>query len=303
MTLGTVIAGWDGSEHSRDAVRFAEVVARAAGAHMKVVYVYRYDTPHQSSAAEVRMHLHAAAMHKLGEAERSLPYGSRATIHAVGARSVVQGLHDFAESEQADLVILGATTKGALELHAIGSVAERLLRGAPCAVAVAPRGYAHEENPGLRVIGVAYDGSDEAAHAVELAAGLARATSATLKLIEIVERRPPPAVGMSAVYTLQDSDESYHDAVRRNLEKLAESLPPELRVQTILADGDAAPEIIERAGILSLLVMGSRGYGPVRRALLGSVSAPVLRAAPCPVLVVPRAGAHVAAATPRTTAV
>jgi nucleotide-binding universal stress UspA family protein len=61
-----------------------------------------------------------------------------------------------------------------------------------------------------------------------------------------------------------------------------------LRTQVVLADGDPAPQLVERAEQLSLLVTGSRGYGPVRRAVLGGVSAQVLRALPCPVLVVPR---------------
>jgi hypothetical protein len=39
-----------------------------------------------------------------------------------------------------------------------------------------------------------------------------------------------------------------------------------------------------------LLVLGSRGYGPVRRVLLGSVSGELVRGAACPVLVVPRPG-------------
>jgi nucleotide-binding universal stress UspA family protein len=37
-----------------------------------------------------------------------------------------------------------------------------------------------------------------------------------------------------------------------------------------------------------LLVLGSRGYGPVARVLLGSVSRRVVADAPCPVLVVAR---------------
>ena len=43
--------------------------------------------------------------------------------------------------------------------------------------------------------------------------------------------------------------------------------------------------------------MGSRGYGAVRRALLGSVSAPLVRSAPCPVLVVPATEAEPQRAT------
>jgi nucleotide-binding universal stress UspA family protein len=38
---------------------------------------------------------------------------------------------------------------------------------------------------------------------------------------------------------------------------------------------------------LDLLVMGSRGYGPIGRVLLGGVSNRVIRSAACPVEVVP----------------
>ncbi len=38
----------------------------------------------------------------------------------------------------------------------------------------------------------------------------------------------------------------------------------------------------------TILVVGSRGYGPLRRVLLGSVSTQLVKSAPCPVLVVPR---------------
>ena len=46
-----------------------------------------------------------------------------------------------------------------------------------------------------------------------------------------------------------------------------------------------------RDALLDLLVIGSRGYGPVRRTLLGGVSAEVTRTSACPVLVVPRGAA------------
>ena len=53
-------------------------------------------------------------------------------------------------------------------------------------------------------------------------------------------------------------------------------------------DGDPAEVLVERAGGLDLRVVGSRGYGPVRHALLGTVSWRSRRGSACPVLVVPR---------------
>jgi hypothetical protein len=63
-----------------------------------------------------------------------------------------------------------------------------LLHGAPCAVAIAPRGYrehAHE----IRAIAVGFDGSAESGLALMAASELAAATGATLKLISVAE--PP----------------------------------------------------------------------------------------------------------------
>ena len=58
--------------------------------------------------------------------------------------------------------------------------------------------------------------------------------------------------------------------------------------ETKLAEGDPAAVLADQGVELDLLVLGSRGYGPVRATLLGAVSAEVMRTAPCPVVVTPR---------------
>jgi nucleotide-binding universal stress UspA family protein len=47
-------------------------------------------------------------------------------------------------------------------------------------------------------------------------------------------------------------------------------------------------ELVAASHELDLLVLGSRGYGPLRRLLLGRVGSGVLRGAACPVLAIPR---------------
>jgi nucleotide-binding universal stress UspA family protein len=263
VALEKIIIGCDETAASRDAVRFGGLVARSAGAAVILANVYRDDR--------------AVALDLLDEAERRVPYGTRAEMCAVRSGSPAHGLHHLAQTLGADLIVVGRrrNTRGQ----------STFVTGAPCAVAVAPSGFADDPDPGLRVVGVAFDGSSESRAAVELARDVALVAGAAIQLIGVAQEPPKPTVGMTGAWVAADFD--YRAALRSELESVADQLPPELRTQVVVADGDPRVTLIDRAAPLSLLVMGSHGRGPFRRALLGSVSAAVLRDLPCPVLVVP----------------
>jgi nucleotide-binding universal stress UspA family protein len=75
----------------------------------------------------------------------------------------------------------------------------------------------------------------------------------------------------------------------RVIEEGLHSVDNALAAEPVRLDGDPALELTrECAEGVDLLVVGSRGYGPVARVLLGSVSRKVAQEAPCPVLVVRR---------------
>ena len=58
-----------------------------------------------------------------------------------------------------------------------------------------------------------------------------------------------------------------------------------------VAVGTAVDELVELSRTVDLLVVGSRAWGPVRRTLIGSTAAKLMRRAHCPVLVLPRGAA------------
>ena len=111
------------------------------------------------------------------------PDGERA--EALQSSSPARGLHDLAEREQADLIIVGSSERGALGRLTAGSTAHSLLSGAPCAVAVAPAGYAERPEQRLETIGVAYDGRPESDVALESAIDLARSAGARVHLVTL----------------------------------------------------------------------------------------------------------------------
>ena len=85
------------------------------------------------------------------------------------------------------------------------------------------------------------------------------------------------------------ADEGDRDDHAQQLDELLAELPDDVPVDGVLATGDPAhvlaDEATEDGGVL---FGGSRGYGPLRRVLLGSVSRELVSAVPCAVIVHPR---------------
>jgi nucleotide-binding universal stress UspA family protein len=197
-------------------------------------------------------------------------------------------LQALAEKGEADLIVLGSTHHAAFGSVAPGSVAEHLLHGARCRLVIAPKGYAqldHSQDR-LRVVAVGYDGMAESQAALDEAATLARKFGASMRVIGVMT--PVPAIGAAAA--AQSGAEAGPDFQTR-LHRAVAELEPELRALPVIAKGDPVEKLLDAAEMgVDLLVLGSRGFGPVMRLLIGSVSSRVIRGAPCPVMVVPRPG-------------
>lgn len=190
-------------------------------------------------------------------------------------------------------MVVGSSDRGDLGRVLAGSTGERLLNGSPSPVAVAPKGFASDAGA-LRVIGVAFDGSQEAQMALHEGAGLASELHGTLKLLTVV----PPLdlfTGDSRRHSRHSDAEIEHyrrEEFRRMVEDGAKPVPEEMRATTVLLEGDPPAEIVDAAGRgIDLLVMGSRNYGPIRRVGSGSTAIAVMRRSPCPVIVIPRGAA------------
>ena len=173
-----------------------------------------------------------------------------------------------------------------------GSTAERLLHGAPCPVAVAPKGYGERSDTRPAIIGCGYDGSASAQRALEAARRVAAATGAQLQVIRAFEPLmydvPPGKAPFGGMV-------SYNDAL---LARATEELDAAVaRIETDGAEahikmGDAVRVLTDASEELDLLLVGSRGYGPMHAVLVGGVAGRLVTEAACPVIVFPRSAGH-----------
>jgi nucleotide-binding universal stress UspA family protein len=211
--------------------------------------------------------------------------GELKVVH-VEKGSPADALGALAESGEADLVVLGSTHHAAFGSVAPGAVAEHLLKGARCRLVIAPKGYARQDHSQdrLRVVAVGYDGMAESQAALDEAAMLARKFGGAMRVIGVMTPAPP----MGAAAARQAESQAGPDFQTR-LHRAVAALEPELRALPVIEKGDPVEKLREASDMgVDLLVLGSRGFGPVMRLLIGSVSARVIRGAACPVLVVPR---------------
>jgi nucleotide-binding universal stress UspA family protein len=295
---GTILVGVDEHEQAHDAVALGGALAEALGDDLAVVHVYPLEALAWRGVGGHRVDVGRGVAVGVPGQSPLRDEAKRIVMRAIEGRdaatlplvvpdtSTVAGLHYQAARTGAEMLVLGSSRHGPAGQIAFGSHVASALHGAPCAVAVAPRGLAGSGwTPAT--IAVAYDGSEEADHALELARRLAASTGARVRLIAVVEM-PPLGWGR---YNYRPNWEAYARDARGTAAEALDQAAAEGEETGVRIGADAAKELLAAASEADLMVMGSRAYGPVRRVMAGSVARRVMRDAPCPVIVVPR-GAH-----------
>jgi nucleotide-binding universal stress UspA family protein len=213
----------------------------------------------------------------LDELLAMVPADVPASTEIIDSTSVVRGLHDLAVACGAELLVLGARHRGGLLRALHGDRAADITFTAPCGVAVT---HPARTSGMPQRVGVAWDQSPEASEALEWAVQLVERTGGELTILRVLDPRHR-----------EGTHPGEHDQVRLSAAEEAARLRIAAHARVLW--GNPAPELTAASHELDLLVMGSRAHGPVRRAVLGSVSAHLLHEAHCPVVVMP-SGIHAA---------
>lgn len=198
-----------------------------------------------------------------------------------------QRILEVVTEETADLLVVGTHGRTGLGRVMLGSVADRLVRQAPCPVLTAPPTPGSEHRGEIRRICFATDFSPSAGAAWPWVVALASAANADVDLVHVTfepvaDRHLSPAAISRMAQALQEQGRA---DVERFLERSA--LPRE-RIRVHLARGVAGEQIVHRAReqATDLIVLGTHGWSGVVRWMLGSVAHHVIQTAPCPVLTV-----------------
>ncbi|HWG09372.1 MAG TPA: universal stress protein [Solirubrobacteraceae bacterium] len=281
-----VLVGVDGGANGRDAIALARQLADPEG-KITLAHVHRGDLDPLIAMGRGLLKAEREASSRLLVDER-LATGVEAELREVIALSAGAGLHGQAESQGADLLVVGSSRHGALGRALLGDNARAALNGAPCAVAIASHGYAHEQAK-LATIGVAYDGSPESKAALQAVRTVAAKTGAEVQLRQVVFIPSMSYSGPIPVHL----GEGIQEMVKQGERRVGEITG----VAGKAVYGSPREELEAFSDGVDLLAVGSRSYGPVKRLMFGSTANYLARHAGCSLLVLPR-GVNQQDATP-----
>jgi nucleotide-binding universal stress UspA family protein len=291
-SIRNILLATDGSAGAHRALAAAADLSRRSGAALHLVTAYEFAP---SSVLAYAPYIGPESAWAAFESDaRKLLDSERGRLMALGAS--VDGMYvardpafnavmDVAQTVDADLVVVGSRELDALRRTLEGSVSERVVHSIHRPVLVV-RGAASW--PPAQIL-VGFDDSEGARGAARFAATLARLYKDSS--IELVHAEPLMSAAANA-YLDPDDEREFEQT---SLQELAASLGQIAgrTVGTAAAVGDAADALVacatERPGA-SLIAVGTRGFGPVRRMLLGSVSTRLLHTAHGTLLVVPEHG-------------
>jgi len=290
VNLRNILLATDGSTAAHWALGAAADLARRSGAALHLVTAYEFAPASVLAFApyigpDSAWDTFEEDAQTLLEVERDRVVALGATVGSlhVAREPAFNAVMDVALTVDADLVVVGSRELDGLKRLLVGSVSERVMHCVHRPVLIV-RGGPGCWPPEQVIVG--FDDSEGSRDAALFAATITHLYRDAA--IELVEAEPLVSAAEDRYLSPNDDPMIEHGHLRQFARALA---PVAGRgVDTAIAVGDPAEALIacdaERPGT-SLMVVGTRGLGAVRRLLLGSVSTRLLHAGHAALLVVP----------------
>jgi nucleotide-binding universal stress UspA family protein len=291
----TVVVGYVIGKSGTAPLRLAAETARALHSPLTVASVVPRAWPTPSPArvdAEFAAYAKKLGEESQAEAQNFLSNyapGVQVQHLTVPSRTVGDGLLEAVAEVDAEVLVVGSSSDGALGQVVLGSSTDWLLHASPVPVALTPRGYRGVQSGSPTRITWGYSGSDDSGAIAERVVALANRLNAKLRVISFAIRGRtmfPPEVGLHAEDSLLAQ---WASQLRDSLAQLKANnvVSADTEVEVVMGNGwDQALDAVNWVNG-DLLILGTTSRHNIKGVFLGSHSAKIIRHSPVPVLVLP----------------
>lgn len=293
--LRSVLAATDLTAASDEVLRAAAELARRTGARLHVLHAMEFPPPpyvqQYAEAVSFPARVEAAERALDEQLARTLPEGVEAATRRVEIYAAHRAIAAYAEAVSADVVVLGPHARRALDPGFLGTTADRVIRTVevPCLIV---RGTFRLP---LQQVVVPIDLSERSGGVLDAAFRWGKALGehdgalplpeTELDILHVVPRLFAPAGLPFQRATILPG---MNREVEAALERAGGAASLDVREEVLWGEkADAEIVRFARDAAADLVILATHGHGPVKRALIGGVAAGVVRAAPCPVLLLP----------------
>lgn len=265
ITCDRLVCGLDDTEHATAVMAAAAELAPRLGLRLQAVHSA---DPDRFLGGELRDAALGRGEALLDEVAYAVPRVDR----VVGLGEPVALLR-AALAEGGSLAVIGSRGRGPGHAVAFGSTSSGLVGTARCPVVVVPPRSGDDLARGPSAVVCGVDGSAGGQDALVAAARLAAELGSELVAVNVQAAIGDRHAGL--------------DVVEAAVNRLAIDFPVRMRVE--LGDPAAALAAVAGQQHSAILVVGTRGHGPVRVAFASSVPSRLCASSPVPVVVVPDA--------------
>ena len=296
LSIRHVLCPTDFSTFSERALRYATLLARWSGADLTCLFVLAGPLAPLRDGPPTWVPIGGDPTAMVKMRERLLRFAESASSAGIPVRSLVSEGEPAAEIlEEArrvpgSLVVLGTHGHSGFENLVLGSVAEKVLRKAPCPVLTVPR--EPEESPvaaipfGRILSAVDFSCSSEAGF--DTALDFAEASGATVTALHVIREIPVAEAPEMIHFNVPEYRRLLENEARNRLRAFVAARGRGRPVETRILAGKPWRRILHLAHEMAadLLVLGVQGRSAADLLLFGSTAHHLVRTAPCPVLTV-----------------
>lgn len=303
LNINTILVPTDLSKCAAEALRHAAYLADWHAADLHVINVASRSM-HQFEAMMDGFPMEEADLDALLQpddgSERHLPHAADLSITQTQIEHVSApvAIKEYTESNDVDLVVMGTHGRRGTSRLLMGSVAEDVVRTAPCPVLTVREGTTVAPGQAIRRIMVPIDFSGPSQLALDHAKELAMTYGAEIHLLHVVEE-----VALPGAYGMEPISFVVPEIIQSTEKALAEMVEEEIGYEHVRVEsvaGYPATTILDYIDehAIDLVAIATHGRTGLDRLLLGSVAEKVVRRAACPVFTVKAHGKSLVDSTP-----